>query len=111
MLEASVAKRKVSSEERPDNGPPEDGHRIGANELAHKRHARVLQHAHNVLSHQIEVFLAHLGHLILDLARIVFDDEGVFLFLRFLVEFAVLLDAIKFVQQRFVGGARKAVLF
>lgn len=108
MLQACVAKRKVPAEERPDDGPSEDRHRISANQFPHKRHARVFQYAHNVLSHQIEVFLAHFRHLIFHFARIVFDDEGVLLFLWFLVELALRLDAIEFVQQFVVRGTGEA---
>lgn len=56
-------KCKVATKKCSQNGPPEDGYRIGADQLPHKRHARVFEHAHNILPHQVQILLAHLSHL------------------------------------------------
>jgi hypothetical protein len=63
MFDAGKAERKVATEEGAYDGPPKDGHRIGTDQFAYKGHAGVFQDADDVLAHEVEVFLAHFGHL------------------------------------------------
>lgn len=63
MLCASKSEGKVATEEGSEDGPSENSNWVGANQLAHKRHARVLQHTHNILSHQIQILFTHFSDL------------------------------------------------
>lgn len=108
VLPPRLPEREVRPEEGPDDGPPEHGHGIGAHQFPHKGHGAVLQHAHYVLAHQIEVLLAHVRHLVLHLAGVVDHYEGGLLLLGLLVELVVLVDAVELLQEGLVGCPRKA---
>jgi len=63
VLHAGRAECKVTTEEGSKDGPSKDGHWISSDELTHKCHARILQNAHNVLPHQIQILFTHFGNL------------------------------------------------
>lgn len=107
VLPASLPEREVRPEEGPDDGPPENGHRICAHQLPNEGHGAVFEHADDVLAHQVEVLLAHVRHLVLHLAGIVDNDEGGLLLLGFLVELVVFVDAVEFLQEGLVRRPRK----
>lgn len=46
-------------------------------------------------------------YLIFHFPCIMLNDKCILLFLRFFIEFVVTMDAIEFLQKRFVCGARK----
>lgn len=98
---------KVRPEEGPYDSPSEYGDRISAYQFPHKRHRAVLQHAYDVLTHQIEVLLPHVRHLVLYFAGIVDYYEGGFFLLGFLVELVVLMDAVEFLEKGLIGSPRK----
>lgn len=92
VLAAGLVEREVRPEKGAHDGPPEHGHRVRAHQFANERHRAVLQHAHDVLPHQVQVFLAHLRHLVLDFPRVVDHHEGGFQLLGLLVKLIVLMD-------------------
>lgn len=107
MPTSSLLEGKVRAKERTHDGPAKHGDRIGANQLAHKRHRAVFEHADNVLAHHVQILLAHLRHLVLDGAGVVHNNKRRLLLLRLLIELIVFVHAIEFLQERLVGCARK----
>lgn len=49
--------------ESPNNGPAEDSHWIHTDQLADEGQRRVLQNAHYVLPHKVQILLTHVRHL------------------------------------------------
>lgn len=92
---AGLVEGKVGAEERTQYRPPEHRHRVGPDQLPHERHAGVLQHTHHLGAHQVQVLLAHLRHLVLDLARVVLHNERRLALVRQLVERVVLVQQVE----------------
>jgi hypothetical protein len=107
VLPARFVKREVSTKKCPHYGPSEDCDRIGTHQLPDERHRAVLQHPDDILSHEIQILLSHVRHLILHFSGVVNDDESALLLLRLYVELVVFVDAVELLQESFVGGARK----
>lgn len=100
---------KISAKECSNDGPSEDGYGIRPHKLPHKRHRAVLQHADDVLSHQIQILLAHFRHLILNFSRVVDDHECCLQFLWLFVELIVLVHGIELLKQCFASCTRKTI--
>ena len=105
VLASGLVEGEVGAKKSAHDRPPEDRHGVGAHQLADERHRAVLQHADDVLAHQVEVLLAHVGHLVLDFTGVVDDDEGALALLRFYVEFVVFVNGVEFLKEGFVRGA------
>lgn len=99
---------EISPEKGANNGPAEHCDRVRPHQLPHEGHAAILQHPHDVLPHQVQVLLAHVGHLVLDSARIVADDERRLTPRRHFVPVIVLVDRVELLYERFVRCTGKA---
>ena len=104
---AGAGEGEGGADEGAQDGPAEDGHRIAADEFADEAELTGLEAGHHVGLHQVEVLLAKLARLVLDLAGVVAHDEGRLALLRHLVILVVLVDRVELLQQRLVGGARE----
>ena len=99
---------KVRPEESPHDGPSEHGHGIGPDQFTNECHRAVLQHPHDVLPHEVEVFLAHVHHLVLHFSGVVDDYERTLSALRFLVELVVLVNGVELLKEGFIGRTWEA---
>lgn len=121
MFDTSRTECKISTKKCANDGPSEYSHWIGADQFPNECHTGIFQHTHYVLSHEIEILLAHFRHLvcwtdengltiemhrhchclsylIFHLSGIVTDYESVLLLLRFLIELAVLMNTVEFLE-------------
>lgn len=92
MSSTRIDKCKIGSNERSQNGPPEDGDWITTDQFANESVLTGFQHSDNVRLHEVEVFLAEFIRLVLDLAGIMSNDEGSLALLRHFVIFVFLVD-------------------
>lgn len=128
MLDAGRPEGEVAAEECSENRPSEDGDGVGSDKFSNERHARVLQHTHDVLTHQVEILFTHFrhlkdsrsfncsadehadvdAHLVFDFTRVMLDDESIFLTLRLLIKRILLVDVVELMKKIFVTATREA---
>lgn len=89
---------EIRTEESSNDGPSENGYRIGSHQFSNERHRAVLEHSHYILAHQIEIFLPHLRHLVFYFSRVMYHYESTFFSLWFLIKLIVFVDRIEFLQ-------------
>lgn len=131
VFDARRTEGKVAAEESSEDCPTEDSDGIGTDKFSHESHRGILENAHDVLSHEVEILLAHFcdllmggeeksekssgdseeTYLIFHFSRIVLDDECIFLPLRLLIERIFFLNIVELMQEILVAAAGKAENF